>query len=146
MVTTLMMLAEIATLGLFKIKVFWNKGYNVIIFVHDVTHKILWHESNYIVVLVMWPKFGKCSISIRSFHSLNFTEIWPEKPLCLKDGIGSTSQTGTRYGLEILQQCGKRAKTRSQEVLGANSHVCKSYRGKWWGGGGGGAFWSPHHK
>ena len=34
MVTILMMLANLATLGLLKIKVFWNKGYDIIIFVH----------------------------------------------------------------------------------------------------------------
>ena len=32
--------------------------------------------------------------------------------------------------LEILHQCGKRVKTKSQKVLGANSYVCRSYRGK----------------
>ena len=30
---------------------------------------------------------------------------------------------GTRYGLEILHQSGKRIKTKSQEVFGANSYV-----------------------
>ena len=38
--------------------------------------------------------------------------------------------TGTRYSLEILHQCGKRVNTKSQKVLGANSYICKSYRGK----------------
>ena len=32
--------------------------------------------------------------------------------------------------LEIVQQCGKRVKTKSTKVLGANSYVCRSYRGK----------------
>ena len=36
----MMMLAKIAALGLFKIKEFWNKGYGVIIFLHDVTNRI----------------------------------------------------------------------------------------------------------
>ena len=30
-----------------KIKVFWNKGYDFIIFVQDVTNKILSRGSNY---------------------------------------------------------------------------------------------------
>ena len=34
--------------------------------------------------------------------------------------------TGTRYGLEITYECGKRVKTKSQKVLGANSYVCRS--------------------
>ena len=53
-----MILAKMATLGLLKIRVFSNKGYDVIIFVYDVAHKILWRDSNYIVEVVMWLKFG----------------------------------------------------------------------------------------
>ena len=65
MVTILMMSAKIATPGLLKIRVFWNNGYDVIISVHDVTNKILSRDSNYIIDVVMWPKFGNCSISMR---------------------------------------------------------------------------------
>ena len=39
MITILMMLAKMATLNL-KIKVFINKGYDVIISAHDVTSKL----------------------------------------------------------------------------------------------------------
>ena len=49
----LMMSAKMATSGLLKIKVFRNKGYYVIYFVYDVTNRILSHESNYIVDVVM---------------------------------------------------------------------------------------------
>ena len=63
--TILMMPAKMATPGLLKIRVFWNKGYDVIISVHDVTNKILSRDSNYIIDVVMWPKFGNCSISMR---------------------------------------------------------------------------------
>ena len=54
------MSAEMATKGLF-----WNKGYDVITFVDDVTNKILSRDSNYIVDVFMWPKFDNCSISMR---------------------------------------------------------------------------------
>ena len=47
------------------ITVFWNKGYDVIIPVDDVTNKILSRDSNYIVDVSMWPNFGNCSISLR---------------------------------------------------------------------------------
>ena len=47
------MSTKMATLDLLKIKVFRNKGYDVIRFVHDVTNKILLRDSNYIVDLVM---------------------------------------------------------------------------------------------
>ena len=52
------MSAKVATLSLYKIKVFWNKGYDVIISVCNVTSKILSRNSNYIVDVVMWPKFA----------------------------------------------------------------------------------------
>ena len=65
MVTILMMSAKMATLGLLKIKRFWNKGYDVIISAHEVTNKFLSHDSNYIIDVVMWPKFGYCIISMR---------------------------------------------------------------------------------
>ena len=60
-----MMPAKMATPELLKIKVFWNKGHDIIISVHDVTSKILSRDSNYIVDVVMWPKFGNSSISMR---------------------------------------------------------------------------------
>ena len=41
------------TLDLLERKVFGNKGYDVIIIVHNVTNKILSRDSNYIVDVVM---------------------------------------------------------------------------------------------
>ena len=40
-VEILMMPAKLATLGLLKIEVFGNKGYDVINYVHDVRNKII---------------------------------------------------------------------------------------------------------
>ena len=60
-----MMSAKMATPDLLKTTVFWNNGYEVITPVHDVTNKILSRDSNYIVDVVMWPKFGNSSISMR---------------------------------------------------------------------------------
>ena len=65
-----MMSEKLATLGLLRINIFWNKGCDVIIFVHNV--------------------------------------IQPD----------------------ILHQCGKRVKTKSQKVFGADSYICRCYRGK----------------
>ena len=53
MVTILMMSAKLATPGFFKIKVFQNKGCDVIIPDYDVTIKILSRASNDIVDVVM---------------------------------------------------------------------------------------------
>ena len=64
MTTILMMPAEMADLGLLKIKLFWNKGYDVTIFVYDVKNKILLRKPNYIVNIVMWPKFGNSTTSM----------------------------------------------------------------------------------
>ena len=59
MVKTLMTSAKMATPGLLKIKVFWNEGYYVIYFVYVCCHQP--NDSNYIVNVVMWPKFGNSS-------------------------------------------------------------------------------------
>ena len=65
MVTILMMSAKTAVLGLLKIKIFWSKGYGVIISVHDVTSKILSLDSNYFVDVDLRPTFGNASIYMR---------------------------------------------------------------------------------
>ena len=49
MVAILMMSAKLATLGVLKIKVIWNKGYNVVIFVRDATNKVLSRDSNELI-------------------------------------------------------------------------------------------------
>ena len=55
---------KLATSCLLKTKIFWKKGYDVVIFFHDVTSKMLSHESNYIVDVAIWSKFGNSSISM----------------------------------------------------------------------------------
>ena len=65
MVENLMMPVKLAKPGFFKLIYFEKKGYDVINFVHDVTNKILLHDSNSFVDLFMWPNFGNSSISIR---------------------------------------------------------------------------------
>ena len=51
-VTILTMSAKLAAPGLLKIKIFWSKGYDVIIFDYDVTNETLSCDSNYIVDVV----------------------------------------------------------------------------------------------
>ena len=65
MAAILMMSGKMATLCFLEIKLFWNKDYDVIICVHDVTKKMLLRDSNNIVDVVMWPKFGNSSDSMR---------------------------------------------------------------------------------
>ena len=59
-----MMSVKLATLSHLEIKVFWNKGYDVIVSVHEVANKILSHDSDFIVDVVMWQKFANSSISM----------------------------------------------------------------------------------
>ena len=65
MVTVLIMSAKMVVPDLLKTKEFWNKGYDIIIFVNVVTNKILSRDSNDVVHLVPLPKFGNSSISMR---------------------------------------------------------------------------------
>ena len=82
------MSAKMATLGLLEVNVVWNKGYDVIFSVHDVTNKILSRDSSYIVDVAMWPKFGNSSISMKkNYHNLTFIKIWPEKPNISRGGL-----------------------------------------------------------
>ena len=53
-----------ASLGLLQIKVFENKDYDIIVSTHDVINNILSRSSDYIVDVVMWPKFGNSTISM----------------------------------------------------------------------------------
>ena len=67
------MSAKMATPGLLKITVFWSKGYDFINPVDDVNNKILSRDSNYIVDVFLWPKFGNASLSMREVIT---TSIW----------------------------------------------------------------------
>ena len=74
MVETLMRSAKLTSLGFLKRNVFWNKGYDVIIFANNVINKILFGESIYIVSVFMWPKFDNFSISTRGIVITSF--LW----------------------------------------------------------------------
>ena len=53
MVAILVISVKLASLDLLKMKVFLNKGYEVIIFVNDVTNKILSLDSNHAVDVII---------------------------------------------------------------------------------------------
>ena len=59
-----MMSAKMATQSFLKITVLWNEDYDIIAG-NEVTNKILSQDSNYIVDVFMWLKFGNSSISMR---------------------------------------------------------------------------------
>ena len=62
MVIILMISAKMANLGLLKLKLFWNKGYDIIVSVYDATKNFLSCDSNYFVDVVMRPKLDNSSI------------------------------------------------------------------------------------
>ena len=115
------MSAKLANLGLLKIKVFWSKGHDVIISVYDATNKILSCESNYIVEVVMWPKFGNSSISMSEVIITSILQGYDQKKQSFWGVLFFQVQqfgTDNRYGLEILHQCDKSVKTKKSEGFG----------------------------
>ena len=73
MVEILMKSAKLVTLGLLKMKVFWNKSYSVKIFARDVKNKILSRVSNFIVDLVMSPNFDTLHKKCETADLVTFT-------------------------------------------------------------------------
>ena len=90
-VEILIISAKLATLGLLKIKVFWNIDYDLIISVHDVTNKILSHDSNYNEDVVMWPKFGNSSIFMREIIIISTLKGFDQKSQFFRGALGSSS-------------------------------------------------------
>ena len=66
-VIAILMSATLATLDLLK-KLCFEKGYDFMIPLQDVTNKILFRDPNYTVDVVRWPNFGNSNISMR--------EVW----------------------------------------------------------------------
>ena len=75
-------MATLATLVFLNIKVFWNKVYDVINSVHNVTNKILLLDTNYIVDSGMWPNFGNSSISMREVNITSILQLLAKKFTC----------------------------------------------------------------
>ena len=92
MAATLMISAKLTTLGLLKIMVFRNKGHDFRISVIDVTNKILSLYLHYIVDVVMWPKFGNYSISMREvIITWIFKKDLTRKTIFLRGALDSSS-------------------------------------------------------
>ena len=70
------MSAKSAAPGLLKIKVFWNKFHDVIISTHDVNNKIFLRNSNYIVDVETWPKFGNSYVSMRAVIITSILQVF----------------------------------------------------------------------
>ena len=57
---------------------------------YDFTNKILSPESNYIVNIVMWPKFGNSSISMREAIITSILSKFDQKKISLWGGVGTS--------------------------------------------------------
>ena len=62
MIAVLMRSAKLTTSVFLETKILWNKSYDVIIFVYDITKETLPGDCNYSIDVVMWTKFGNSSI------------------------------------------------------------------------------------
>ena len=75
MAVIMMMSGNSAAVSLLKIKIFWNKGYNIIISVRNNTNKNLSRDSNYIIDVIMWPKFGKFREAFKGWSWFKFNTL-----------------------------------------------------------------------
>ena len=91
MVTILMMPAKLASPGLLTIKIFQNKGYDVIIPDYDVTNKILSRTSNYIVDVVMWQSLITIAFLWEKLSWRQFYKDLTWKTVFLRSGLGLRS-------------------------------------------------------
>ena len=62
--------AKMATPGLLKILIFLNEGYDLIIYIHDVTNRILSRDLNHIVDAAMRQRFRNSSTFMREVIKL----------------------------------------------------------------------------
>ena len=92
MIAALMMSANLVTLSILKIKIFWNLDYDVLISLYDVTNKILLRDSSCIIDVAMWPKFGNFNISMTEVIITSILEGFDQKKKhFLRVALGSSS-------------------------------------------------------
>ena len=115
MIVILMKAAKLAPPDLLKKLYFEKKGNDVIICVQDVSNKILSRHPNYIVDVVMWPKFGNFNhgnndswiLSIRvAEHSLSKSLSW--FPLHIKSNDTRNDATGCKKSFWVNRNGSKR--------------------------------------
>ena len=119
---------------------YWNKAYDFITFVYDVTNKILWGESNYIVDLVMWPKFFNSNISMREVIIISILQGFDQKNHFEGSSLSRFNHFGLalRIALKFYTSVAKRLNLKIRKFWGLIA-VFKIY----WGKTGRGTFLSP---
>ena len=104
------MLGKLAIPGLLKISIFWKKYYDITIFAPDFNHKILSCDSQNTVDVVIWPKFGNSISSIGEVIT-SILKWFDQNKQFFERWSWLKCNNLNFNGLEILQQCSKRAKT-----------------------------------
>ena len=127
MVTILMMSAKLATSGLLKRKIFQNKDYDVIVPDYGFTNKILSRDSNYIVNVVMWPKFGNSSICMRKVTITSILQGSDQKKHFF---WGVVLVLALDIILKFCTSVAKGLKLKVRRFWEVKSYVCRSCRGK----------------
>ena len=89
MIVILIIPAKLPTPGLLKIKVFRNNNY-------DVTNKVLWRDSNYIIDMVMWPKFGISSTYWQKLSKLQL-QTWFHSQLHNREEFPTISRCNSNF-------------------------------------------------
>ena len=102
--------------GFLKITISWNKRYDIIIPVNDVTNKIWSRDSIYISDIFMW-----CYKYLT--RKTAFFEGWSWFKF-------KNSKLPLGTNLKLHTSVGKRLKLKVRKIWGANSYLNRSYRGK----------------
>ena len=89
MVEILTLSVKVTTPGIFKVAKFLNKSYDVIIFAYGVTNKILLLNSNYMVDVIMWPKFFNSGISKREVIKASILKEFDQKNIFWRGRLSS---------------------------------------------------------
>ena len=96
------MSAKIPTPVIFQITLFWNKGYEFIIHADHVTNRILSCDSNNIVDLFMWPKFGNPRISTNEVITTSILQgFGPKKTLFEEWSLFKFNNLGLALGTKL---------------------------------------------
>ena len=145
-IAILIMSAKIATIGFLKIKVFWNKKYNVIISANGIINQFLSRGSNCIVDVVRWPKFVSSSIYIKE---VVIPQCYNDLARKISSSEGYSWLKFSNLGMALIitlkfyinVEKGSKLKTRKFKGLilrFAEVTEEKLVGGPFWGGGGGG--------
>ena len=105
-------------------------------FVHNLINKILSLYSICIIDVVMWPKTDKSNIPMRAvIINSNLLGFYQKKNHFFGGLLLVLVSSSIIWNWHLIwswhfTQYFKRFKTKSQEVLGANPWICRSYREK----------------